>query len=45
MRIKANEAIYDMELRILDFESRGVRHKEKSKILPGMRNAHKTPSA
>ena len=29
MRIKANRANYDMELEVLGFESRGLRHEEK----------------
>ena len=40
MRIKGNEPIYDMELKKLDFESRGVRHEGKRKLVPQIRNTH-----
>ena len=34
MRIKPSRASYDMELKKHDFESRDVRHEEKSKLIP-----------
>ena len=40
MRIEATRAIYDMELKKLDFETLGMRHDGKIKLMPQMRNAH-----
>ena len=40
MPIKGNGPIYDMELKKLDFESRGVRHERKIKLVLQMRNTH-----
>ena len=40
MRIEANGAIYDIKSKKCDFESLGVSHEEKSKVVPQMRNAH-----
>ena len=42
MQIKRNRAIYDMELRELDFESLDVRHEGKGKLVPQMRSTHTT---
>ena len=40
MRIKANGAIYDIKSKKCDFQSLGVSHEEKRKVVPQMRNAH-----
>ena len=40
MRFEANREIYDVKSKKCDFESRGVRHEGKSKLVPQIRNAH-----
>ena len=40
MRIEANGAIYDIKSTKCNFKSQGMRHDEKSKLVPQMRNAH-----
>ena len=39
-RIEANGAIYDIKSKKCDFESWGVRHERKRKLVPRMRNTH-----
>ena len=40
MQIEAHGATYNMDPKILDFESLGVRHEGKIKLVPQMRNTH-----
>ena len=40
IRIEANEASYDLDLRNHDIETQDERHEEKSKGLPHGRQAH-----
>ena len=40
MRIKAKGAIYDINSKKCDFKCRDVRHKERSKLVPQISNAH-----
>ena len=40
MQTKAKGAIYEMELKKLHFESLGMTHEGKQKLIPQMWNAH-----
>ena len=41
MPIEVKGVIYDLKLKKIDFETRGMWYKGKSTLVPQMRNAHK----